>query len=368
MAKAKISHIISDSNIGGAGVLLTSLTAALKDFFDIAVFLPKGARLAEPLSHAGATVYQVPMAADRSFRSGDVQGFFSVFKDFKADIAHTHGALSARLGARLAGVRRCISTRHCATHSPSVSRKNVLQRRVYNFCTDLTVSTADFATKNLIAEGIPEEKIFTIKNGVKERERTSAEERAALRQKLGIPENAVILGCCARLETVKGQDLIISAMPWLLKRFPRIFLLLVGDGSRYSDLKRLAAGLGVLPRVKFSGFVENPAPYQNIFDINLNTSRGTETSCLAISECMSLGIPTVASDFGGNTEMISPYENGLLFTSDDSFSLCSAISELMRSRSLYTALSQGAYDIYKRRFSIERMRDDYISLYSRLLS
>ena len=101
MAKAKISHIISDSNIGGAGVLLASLTAELKDFFDITVFIPKGARLTPLLDEARATVYQVPMAKDRSFRAGDVQGFFSVFKELKTDIAHTHGTLSARLGALL---------------------------------------------------------------------------------------------------------------------------------------------------------------------------------------------------------------------------------------------------------------------------
>ena len=96
-------HAHDDSNIGGAGILLSSLTEALSEIFDLTVFLPKGAKLASALEAAKIKVHQLPMAKDKSFSAADVQGFFSLFKSYPADIVHTHGALSARLGARLYG-------------------------------------------------------------------------------------------------------------------------------------------------------------------------------------------------------------------------------------------------------------------------
>ena len=363
MGRLKISHVISDSNIGGAGVLLSSLTASLADIFDLSVFLPRGAKLASGIAARGIKVTELPMASDKSFSAGDVQGFFSLFKSYPADIVHTHGALSARLGARLAGIKACLSTRHCAIPTPAVRKKSPITRGVYNFCTDLTVSTADFAKRNLIDEGIPEKRILTIRNGVAKRERLSPEDILSKRRELGIPDGSRVLGVCARLEWVKGIDLIISALPRLISQGYDVYLVIVGDGSQREALIRRSARLGVLDRVKFCGFIENPTPYQSIFDININASRGTETSCLATSECMSMGIPTVASDFGGNTEMIIPYRNGALFNCDSLFSLTEVLGEILADEELLSELSVGAEMIWRDRFSLSRMKDDYIALY-----
>lgn len=366
MAKVRISHIISDSNIGGAGILLSSLTHAISEIFDISVFIPKGARLKASLEESGTRVFELPMAADKSFSAGDVQGFFSVFRDYPADIVHTHGALSARLGARLAGIKACLSTRHCALPSAAVKKKNRLIRGVYDYCTDLTVSTADYATENLVSEGVSRSRIVTIKNGVTAKLRTSPEEREKLRALLGIPKGAAVLGICSRLEWIKGIDLVISAMPEILKAHPDTYLVIIGEGSQREALMRQSARLGVLDFVRFCGFKEDPTPYQSIFDININASRGTETSCLATSECMSMGIPTLASDFGGNTEMIIPYENGTLFRCDSVFSLIEGALELLSDRELIEELSRGALGVWQRSFSLERMKSDYISLYNRI--
>ncbi len=366
MGKLRISHIISDSNIGGAGVLLSSLTEALSEIFDLTVFLPKGAKLAAALEAAKIKVHQLPMAKDKSFSATDVQGFFSLFRSYPADIVHTHGALSARLGARLAGIKACLSTRHCAIPTVSVRKKDPLKRGLYNFCTDLTVSTADYATKNLIDEGIAAKRITTIRNGVARRQRSSTAEITKKKKSLGIPENATVLGVCARLEWVKGIDLIISAMPMLTATCKDVYLVILGDGSQREALMRQSARLGVAGRVKFCGFIDNPTPYQSIFDININASRGTETSCLATSECMSMGIPTVASDFGGNTEMIIPYRNGALFSCDSVFSLVEVLTEIIDDKDLLSMLSAGAKDVWREKFSLSRMKSDYVALYEEI--
>lgn len=362
----KITHVISDTNIGGAGVLLSNLIESIGSPFESNVLLPLGSHLAESLKERGIAVKELPISRDKSFCPTDIPKLYSYFKANPTDILHSHASLSSRIGASLAGTKICISTRHCAHPEGQVKKKSKMQINVYNYCTRLTVSTADSATQNLIAEGISESRIVTIKNGVPERKKLDTGMGIALKRRLGIPDEARIVGSCARLEAVKGQDLILRAAPRILKLIPRVHFLFVGDGSARGSLERLAARLGISNKVTFVGFVKDPEPYENIFYINVNSSRGTETSCLATSECMSLGIPTVASDFGGNKEMIFDGTNGSIFKTDNHFSLEDKLITLLSDPCLYKILSEGALRVYKERFSVERMAEEYRSLYERL--
>ena len=152
----------------------------------------------------------------------------------------------------------------------------------------------------------------------------------------------------------------------LYSKFKRIKLLVVGGGREEEALKRHAARLGIADICRFVGFEEAPFRYQNLFDINLNASRGTETSCLATSECMSLGIPTVASDFGGNKEQIEDGINGLLFRCDDPSSFESALYKIVSDERLYADLCNGALRCFEEKFSASQMLVDYEKLYNSL--
>jgi glycosyltransferase involved in cell wall biosynthesis len=189
------------------------------------------------------------------------------------------------------------------------------------------------------------------------------EDKLKLKRELGIPDDATVIGCCARLERVKGQDLILRAAALLKHKLPNLFYLFVGDGSVKDELYRTAAAAGLLHSVKFTGYVHDPARYQNLFYLNVNASRGTETSCLASSECMSLGIPSVVSSFGGNCEMFDNGINGLIFPTGNAFALADAIFRAVTDKELYASLSLGARAAYEKHFSSKRMADDYRRLY-----
>lgn len=361
MNKTKITHVISDGNVGGAGILLASLVDGLKKDFEIEVILPIGSALLERLPR-GVKTSELPFARDKSFSMRDVNLFSDYFKKNPCDAVHTHAALSARLGAKTAGIKRCISTRHCAIPSAKVKKMPPHKRFLYEMATDLTVSTADFATANLIASGVPNEKIVTIKNGSPDASHYR-KSGFSLHDALGIPRDRKIIGCVARLERVKGQDLILRSAKEILKFFPEAHFVFIGCGAEGEEYKRSAARLGIDKSVTFTGYVPTPALYQKDFFLNVNASRGTETSSLATSECMSLGVPTVASSFGGNREMITEGKNGLIFHTDNVFSLTAAILDVLESDELHRALSHGAREIYEERFTTDKMISAYKNLY-----
>lgn len=358
----KITHVISDGNVGGAGILLSSLVDGLKNDFDFEIIIPMGSALLPRLPD-GIRITALPVSADRSFSTRDTSVFRDYFKENRADIVHTHAFLSARLGAKLAGVKRCISTRHCAYPEAKVKKMPLSKRYLYEMSTDLTVSTADFATANLISSGLKKEKIVTIKNGSRDIQALKKDSNFSLFKALGIPEERKIIGSVARLEQIKGQDIILRSAKEVLKFFPDTHFVFIGSGSMESEYRRMAARLGIDENVSFLGYVTSPWKYQKDFYINLNASRGTETSSLATSECLSLGIPTVASSFGGNTEMIKHGENGLIFTTDNVFSLTSATLDLLENEELHNTLSLGARKSYEKCFSLPIMTEQYKNLY-----
>jgi glycosyltransferase involved in cell wall biosynthesis len=356
----KITQVISDSNVGGAGILVASICEALSGDFDMELILPLGSALTERIDAGRVKLTHLPFAKDRSFDMRDVLRFSSYFSSSKPDIVHTHACTSARLAAKLSTDAVLLSTRHCATGK---SRHSTFKSALYRYFTDLTVSTADCVKAELISEGVDSEKIKVIRNGSKATEKPDTDTAIAVRRELSIPQRARIIGCIGRLERVKGQDLLIRCAARLLRTYPDLYFVFVGDGEERERYASLARDMGVEKRTIFTGYTAHPEIYRETFCINVCPSRGTETSSLAISESMSQGIVTVASDFGGNREMIRHGKDGLLFSSCDVSSLCGAISTLLDDPIRAEKMAEAARVRYEKDFSLERMAGDYRRLY-----
>ena len=123
----KITQVISDTNVGGAGVLISSVIGSLKNDFDFEVIIPKGSALKERLP-SDVNVTELKIKGDRSFYPTDVSDFYKFFKKQMPDVIHTHAQLSSRIGGKMAGVKACISTRHCAHGENNTSKRPLLQR------------------------------------------------------------------------------------------------------------------------------------------------------------------------------------------------------------------------------------------------
>jgi len=371
MEKIRILHVLTDSNIGGAGRLLYNLAESIdKSRFEFIYVFPKGSALVKLFK--GAKIYTVSSGVDRSFDLGAIREIKAIITITQPHIIHTHSSLFARIGAKLAGFDegRVVYTKHCVFELPRRIKYKAfryLYRKLDDALAGHIIAVAESAKEELISYGIDERKIKVIINGVKSLPESTNEEKNRLKRKLGIDENSFIVGMSARLESYKGHKTLIKAAEILRREgiYDVVFLIL-GDGSYREELENYAESLNVSDCILFLGFRENVAEYVNLFDINVNCSTGTETSSLAISEGLSLGKPVLATNFGGNPNMVKNGETGYLFECNDEQALAEKIIYLKDNSITLKYMSDNARLDYSKRFSADIMAQEYEEFYQRL--
>lgn len=362
----KVLHVVTDSNIGGAGHhLLALLDHYNRDTFHMEVALPENSRLVPALHQRGIPFTEMPYIAERSFSWHGVRVLYRWMRQNQPAIVHTHASLSGRVAARLYGRCRVVHTRHSVfPPSPRATRIPVrwLTGWVNNTLSDVMIAVSPAAAADLTATGADAKKIRVIYNGAPPQRRYSPEEKAALRHRYGVPDGVFVAAQIARLTEIKGQDYALDAA----KAFPPDMLLLIaGDGPTRAHLEQRVAEEKIT-QARLLGFVENVEEIENLMDVQVNASYGTEATSLALVQGMSLGVPAIATDYGGNPYVIAHEVNGLMVPQRDADALRDALLRLKQEPELYERLSEGARRRYRERFTVEDMTAQIEALYRSL--
>ncbi|MBQ2999425.1 MAG: glycosyltransferase [Clostridia bacterium] len=370
MQKIKVVEVITDTNIGGAGVLLcTRLKYSDRTRIESEVILPRGSELIARLHAIGIRTHEINACRDCSFELSAISQYIALFRQIRPDLINCHGALSARLAAKICGVRVRLYTRHCVYPLPEWQKRGIgkfFLGKVQGMLSSHMIAVAYSAKENLTEMGVLASKVSVIINGVQSLRAVSDEEMQALRASLGISGEDTVIGICARLEACKGHSCFLEAAERLLRRDPNYRFLIVGDGSLRKKLEDVCRENRIAPYVIFTGFCEDVSPYFHLMKININCSVGTETSSLALSEGMSIGLPAVVSDYGGNTYMVREGENGFVVPQNDPAKLAEAIFRICSDEALYDRLSRGAKERFLRELNAEAMTKKTEKLYCEL--
>lgn len=364
--KKKIIEVSSDTNIGGAGkCLLTLLENFDYEKLDVKVILPKNSLLKPHIDRMGVRVIEVSGIADKSLDRGAVKELKRIFKAEKPDLVHTHASMSARIAARLAGAK-VVYTRHSVFPPSKRISKGIgklINGAVNNFFSDGIIAVAEAAKDNLTDTGVSDKKISVILNGVEGLAPVSGEERAELRKRFGLEDGEKAVSIVARLEDIKGHDYFIEAADKLLTEGVKAKFFIAGTGSYEEHLKEKVSQMGRGDKIIFTGFISDVDKLMNITDVQANASFGTEATSLALLEGMSLGIPAVVSDFGGNPGVIKNNENGFIVSKQNASALADGIGKLLDDEALYKKLSDGAKKIFAETFTARAMTKNTEKLY-----
>lgn len=354
----RVAEVITDTNIGGAGrLLLNRIKNSDIGRFHYVVVLPKGSALLSLLKENNIEFFEVNCGYDRSFDFKSVLLFYNAFKKIRPHIVNAHGALSARIASKLARIPIKLYTRHCDFPTGKIFNNVIVKgcmQFLSNLLSDGIIAVSFSARDNLVRLGIKHDKIKVIINGVDMLKEISDDDKKTIKAALNIPHDANVISIFARLEKYKDHNTFLHAAKELVQS-KKCYFLIVGGGTEEDNLKSLVRELGIDEYIRFIGFVKDVYLYMNITDINVNCSIGTETSSLALSEGMSLGIPSIVSDYPGNVYMVHQGENGLIYPRQDHKMLARKIDILLKDKALYSHISENAKIRFENEFNAKKM-------------
>ena len=218
---------------------------------------------------------------------------------------------------------------------------------------DRIIAVSPATAENLTDGGISPKKITIVMNGVAPVVPAPSEERARLRASLGLDEDTFTLGILARLEEYKGHVYLAQAARILKEQGRKFRILAAGTGAFEAELRKAVAEEGVEDVMSLLGFRSDVAALLSILDVQLNASYGTEATSMALLEGMSLGLPSIVSDYGGNPWLVKDGDNGLIFPSRDSQALAVCIARLMDRPEERARMGERAREVFRERFTGE---------------
>ena len=282
-------------------------------------------------------------------------------------VVHTHNAnahyhtVAAAAGLLIA---RLVNTRHGMGAAQPRSRGEWLYRRAMRR-TDTVTAVCEAARARFAQQGVsPRGRLLSVPNGIRiDRFSPATEERrAALRSELGLAPDTRIIGTVGRLNPVKDQATLLRAFACLHGEFADTALVLVGDGALRAALEAQAAALGIAAAVRFLGDRSDVRELLQGFDLFALSSL-SEGYSMALLEACASGLPIVATDVGGNREIVADGRNGRLVPPARDDALAEAFATLLRDPAGTAAMGRAGRDWALREASIGTMAGRYDALY-----
>lgn len=176
-----------------------------------------------------------------------------------------------------------------------------------------------------------------------------------------------LIGMVARLSDVKGQDILIEAMPYVLKRFPDVKLVLFGQGKLEGLLKEMVDKLLIKDNVVFNPTLSKPAECMSVLDVFVAPSR-MEGLGLSVMEAQSCGLAVIGSKVGGIPSLISDGKTGLLVEPENAEVLADAIIRLIEDEQLLKDLGKKAREYALENYSSVSMVERTLKVYEKNIS
>ncbi len=234
------------------------------------------------------------------------------------------------------------------------------QLMAFRMC-DRVLCNSRVAAERLRKAGLSERKLVIIPNGLPEELFASC--AAAIPRRPGV----VRMGMIARMnDPVKNHAAFLRAAARVARELPDVEFLLVGDGPLRAGLEAMVQELGIAAKFIFAGERHDIPAMLSSMDVSVLIS-SSESLSNVILESMAAGVPVIATDVGGNPELVKDGETGILVPPSNEDRLVEALLRLARDPGLRLQYSQAAREFARSSFHIDVIRRRYEELYVSLL-
>jgi glycosyltransferase involved in cell wall biosynthesis len=287
----------------------------------------------------------------------------------KPAIVHTHLGTADFVGgiaARTLGVP-AVSTIHEVierSHGKVRARRSVFAfgRR---FCDARVITVSDCARDAYAAHSWGfGDRVVQIYNGIDVTPATGS--GADVRRELGIAPDDLLVGMVSALRPIKGHDIAIEAIALLRERFPRLRLLIAGQGRYGAELARLAAPLG--DGVLLTGRRTDVMSVFDALDVCLHPSR-MDAFPTTLIEALAASTPVLASAVGGIPEILDDGRTGMLVPAPPTAAaVAEALGRMLEDPSRRRALAQAGREAYLDRFTAQPWVEQTRALYDEVIA
>jgi glycosyltransferase involved in cell wall biosynthesis len=245
-------------------------------------------------------------------------------------------------------------------------RKHILSYRLLQGWVDKIVVVSQ-AVKDVVLkeEKVKNEKLVVIHNGIDIYRFNKVSDVRKKKQELHVPPGGKLIGCLGNIRPVKGHKYLLEAAKLIIRDFPHVHFVFVGGGALQQELMDMSRGLGLGNNTLFLGIRKDIPELLDCMDICVlpSLSEGFSNTLL---EYMAAGKAIVATNTGGNPEVIVHQKNGLLVNKADSKDLVEKLLSLLGDEENAARLGAQARKDVQKRFSVEKMVESYQTLFKDL--
>jgi glycosyltransferase involved in cell wall biosynthesis len=362
----RLTAFTDSDQIGGAEISLANLLGALDPEIQVSVMGTDDAvvrRIASARSDA-STILVPRISGVRDLRA--MQATRRALKADQCDILHL--SLSTPWACRYAVLAaasipriKCVAVEQLVMPLPTKRVRFLKRWSSKTLSAHIAVGSA--SARDLEEDaGLPKGSVRTIHNGVPIRGKAQHKTPRSKTTQTTIPSDRKQVVTLARLDHVKGLDLLQDA----LVELPDVYALVVGEGPERANLEERARALGLHDRFKLLGWSDDAREILDDADLFVLPSRA-EGLPLSICEAMFAELAVVACDVGSVTEVVDHGVTGLVVPADDSSALRDAIASLLADEPRRKSMGIAGLAIASAEFTAEAMANKYEAVYAEIL-
>ncbi|MBK8981155.1 MAG: glycosyltransferase family 4 protein [Ignavibacteria bacterium] len=367
----RILELIDGGFIGGGQTHILSLVKCLDKEKYEPVISASGKGEFRPLAEKSGFKFE-PAELPKFYRKKYLGRIDEIVKKYSIEIIHSHGGVAGMYARFYKKNFENIKTLHTIHGIHYINSSNIFRKyfslSIEQYLTQFTDgficvshSDRDLAEKLKIIEP---SRTTVIHNGIDLDRFSSGVKNKILMKEYGIEEGDTVIGNISRFDFQKNQRYIIRNCAELLKKHPRLKILLAGEGKYLDECKKIAEGLEGKDRIIFPGSITNTEDHYSLFDVYVFPTLWEGLS-ISMIEAMACGRCIVASDIPSNKELIVDGVSGYLFNINDRNVFKEKIDNVINRKDIRDKLSDNAFrssKIFSEKIMTEKTEEEYIKL------
>jgi glycosyltransferase involved in cell wall biosynthesis len=369
MRRVRVLHVVEDLPVGGLETTLYQIVTHLDpEIYDVRTCcIEEGGPIAEELQTKG---YHVDILGLNNYYSPrQLSSLKRYLKKHDPDIVHTHGEFASTFGRIAALMNRTpVILRHIQTKANLKFRHRFYDGLLTRWTQGAVAVSENCAQHHIEKCRIPKKKMTVLPNGVDLEAFDNTSFPSQFLDQWDLKEQDILIGCVGRLSPIKGHIFMIRALPAILEKYPNTHLIIIGDGPDKPKLVNETKRLSVSDAVLFTGLRRDVPSLLKALRVFVLPSTEVEGLPLSIAEAMCAGVPVVASDVGGVSEIVRHSETGLLVAPKNPAQLSSAALKILGDPRFSEELVKNALILCRNEYSVETLVKRLESIYGDLLA